>query len=112
MRERTLRRVSRTNPRSASVRRNRRGRWMGKGMVSIQSFARFQIAKGSDIRQRQRHAELILTPQWSQVEVLVLEIDSETAKIITDLTHHMLDYLLLKVVVNSECSADSLAVGV
>ena len=58
---------------------------MGKGMVSIYNFARLQISEGADIRQRQGHAELALTPQRSQIVILVLDIDRETPEIIAEL---------------------------
>ena len=55
-------------------------------MVSIgHYFVRFQISEGADIRQRQRHAELALMMQRSQIVILVLNIDRETPKIIAEL---------------------------
>ena len=88
MRERTLRRVSRTNPRNASVRRNRRGRWMGKDMVSIQTV----ISRGFRFPKVPTFASDSATRNWlswrkrSQVVILVLNIDRKTAEIIADLT--------------------------
>src|SRR5271157_1881644 len=113
MRERTFKRVSRTNPRSASMRRNRRGRWMGKGTVSIhQYFARFQISESTDIGQRQRNAELALMFQRSQIVILVLDIDRETPEIIADPADDVLVYLLLKIVIYPECTTQPPAVRV
>ena len=75
-------------------------------------FARLQIPEGADIRQRQGHAELALTPQRSQIVILVLNIDRETTKIIADLTDRVLEYLLLKVVIHPERAAQPPMVGV
>ena len=50
--------------------------------------------------------------QRSQIVILVLDIDRETPEIIADSTDDVLVYLLLKVVIYSECTAQPFAVRV
>ncbi len=80
--------------------------------VSVQSFPRLQITEGSDVRERQGHAELAFVAQRPEVKSPVFDINPETPKIIAELTNHLLGYLLRKIVIEPERAAQAFAVHV
>src|SRR5215831_4058331 len=114
--DRVVRLVSRTIARNASVRRSRRGRWMGNGMLVLLSWSLeypqfiplFQGPEGSDVGQRQRHSEDVLMSQRPQVEVLIFKVESEATKIITDLASYRVSHSLDKIVVDAGGAAQTL----